>query len=1019
MSDSFVHLHVHSNFSLLEALPSPEALVQKAAAFGMPALALTDHRMLSGAVEFTLACREAGIQPILGVELDVEILVHSGRIILLAMDIDGWSNLCRLSSSLLMKESESSSLKLELLSSYNKGLILITDGLGDLTGGTIKQLAAILPDRLYVELKGTALPKVKPLADLACRLALPIVATNPISAIAPDQASLLKTLNAIRLVQPINRLTPQDYPPSGSHFLTTAEMESRFKDYPEALTSTDEIASRCKFDLPLGIAHMPAVPLPPGQTPAQVLRKRAEAGARRLYHPVTPKIQQRLDYELDIIAKRGFEPVFLIVEELLDFAREKGIPFSSRGSAASSLVAHCIGITSPDPLRLNLYFERFLNPARTSPPDIDTDLSSRHRDQVIQHVFDVYGADRVAMVGTINRFRPRSALGDVAKAHGLSETAVRELTATLPYGFFARMDAEESEEEDKPSPFAELQQKYPQYKNLYEEADALLGIPRHLSVHAGGLVVAPGAMTSLVPVMSSGSKGVTITQFDLDSVEALGLVKIDLLGIRGLTVQGDVAAAVYSWRRNEYKRPMDVLESILETDKETSTRLEKGLTIGCFQIESPGMRSTLREIHARSIDDLVIALSLYRPGPITGGMKDAFVRRFKGEEKVEYIHPAVEPILHETFGVVMYQEQVLRLAHDLAGLSLADSDLLRRAMSHFDPGKQMQTLKERFMAGALQLHQVPPDASERIWQLMAAFACYGFPKAHASSYAQVAWRSAWCKTHFPAEFMAAVMANWGGYYSQRVYLTEARRLGLTVRPPHVNHSRREFGVTYPQGEPVLFMGLDQVRDLTSSTQESIIRLRPFHSLEELMVKVDPRRQEAENLVLCGALDGLGTIPSLVAQLKAGSWQPSQMTLFSSIPPVSSGEDWTIQQKMAAQEEILGISVIAHPLDLLKDRITRAGAISTSEAGSRIGQRVTVAGMRMTSRRYRNSKGEWMMFLTLEDLEGMLDCVLLPDANKRYRFDITGSVPLLVTGIIEMDPSRGEPSLRVKRLERMD
>lgn len=1019
MSNFFVHLHTHSYFSLLEALPSPAELVQAAVDAGMPALALTDHRMLSGAVEFTLACRKAGIQPILGLELDAVINGHSGRIVLLAAGTQGWANLCRLSSTLLMQTDGDTPADLALLAACSSDLILLCDGLGDPAGGILAQLAELFPGRMYVELQGLQADRMnESLASLAGRLKLPVVATNPIYTLTPGQYPLLKILNAIRLIQPVDMLTAGALPPKGSHFLSGAEMAERFAAFPAALDTTREIAERCRFILPLGVPHLPAVPLPPGKTAGQVLRQKAEEGARRLYGQITTAVQQRLDLELDTITGRGFEPVFLIVEELLNFAHEQGIVFSSRGSAASSLVAHCLGITSPDPLLHNLYFERFLNPARTTPPDIDTDLDSSRRDEVIRHVFDVYGNDRVAMVGTINRFRPRSALGDVGKAHGLPEFAVRELTATLPYSFFARMEAEESEEEERPSPFAELQEKFPQHRSLYEEARALQGVPRHLSVHAGGLIVAPGVMTDLVPVMRSGSKGITISQLDLESVEALGLVKIDLLGIRGLTVMGTVAAAVYSWRRSDYRRPLDVLEDIPESDPETSARLEKGLTIGCFQIESPGMRATLREIGARSIDDLIVALSLYRPGPITGGMKEAFVRRFKGEEKVEYLHPALEPVLKETFGAVMYQEQVLRLAHDLAGLSLADADLLRRAMSHFDPGKQMQTLKERFLDGAQKLNHVPPDAGERIWQLMAAFAGYGFPKAHAASYAQVAWRSAWCKTHFPAEFMAAVMANWGGYYSQRVYLTEARRLGLTVRPPHVNHSRREFTVTYPRGKPVLYMGLDQVRDLTRNTQERILRYRPFHSLEELMTRVDPRRQEAENLILCGALEGLGVIPELLDQLRAGIWQRRQMSLFGAEPQRLTREDWTLEQKISAQQEILGVSVEAHPLELCKDAIARAGAVSTIEAAGRIGQRVTVAGMRMTSRRHRNAKGEWMMFLTLEDLEGMLDCVLLPKVDRRYRFEVTGAAPLLVTGVVEMDTSRGEPGLRAEKIERI-
>jgi DNA polymerase III alpha subunit len=458
-----------------------------------------------------------------------------------------------------------------------------------------------------------------------------------------------------------------------------------------------------------------------------------------------------------------------------------------------------------------------------------------------------------------------------------------------------------------------------------------------------------------------------------------------------------------------------VLDSIPLKDEETSDRLEKGLTIGCFQIESPGMRATLREVHARRYEDLIVALSLYRPGPIMGGMKDAFVRRFRGQEKVEYLHPALEPLLKETFGVILYQEQVLRLARDLAGMSLADGDMLRRAMSHFDPGKQMQLLKERFLQGTAEKNGVPPDAGEKIWELMAAFAGYGFPKAHAASYALVSWHSAWCKTHFPAEFMAGVLANWGGYYSQRVYLSEVRRLGISLHGPDVNHSQDEFCVAYPQGEPVLYMGLDQVKDCTHRTIQRIIQERPFHSLEEFLAKVDPRKGEAENLALVGALDELTTIPRVLKRLKGGDWTPGQMSLFER-PMDDAKEDWTLEQKIQAQQDILGVSVLAHPMDLVAGQVKKAGALSTVEALEKVGQQVTVAGVRMSSHRHRNSKGEWMAFITLEDLEGMLEAVVLPDVYRRYKDEVFSSQPMLLTGTMELDASRGEPMLRVERIQ---
>jgi DNA-directed DNA polymerase III PolC len=856
---------------------------------------------------------------------------------------------------------------------------------------------------------------------LAHRLGLPAVVAHPVFYLTPNQANLQRTLAAIRLNQPVIRLPDRALAPAGSYFATSQEVETNYQHFPAALAATQEVAERCKFDLPLGVAHMPTVPLPPGLTAAEHLRQKAEEGARRLYGENRPEVRERLDRELTVIAHMGYEPIFLIVEEILNFARRTGVPFSSRGSAASSLVAHCLGITSPDPLRLNLYFERFLNPARTTPPDIDTDLCSRRRDAVIQHVFDVYGAERVAMVATINHFRPRSALGDAAKAHGLAIEKAREMVNQLPYGFWARHEEEDGEEGRlPPSPFAELRSRYraPDYQRIFDDAEALLKLPRHLSVHPGGVVVAPGALTDLVPVMRSGSKGIIITQFDLGAVEALGLVKIDLLGIRGLTVLGDVAEFIHASRPGEYADRLAVLEATPAEDPATSDRLESGGTIGCFQIESPGMRATLREIHARSEDDIMAALALYRPGPLTGGLKDAFVKRYKGEEPVSHIHPVLEPLLAETFGVILYQEQVLRIAHELAGFSLAEADLLRRAMSHFDPGKRMQELRRKFIAEAQARSGVPPETGEHIWEMMAAFAGYGFPKAHAASYAQIGWRSAWCKTHFPGEFMAAVLANWGGYYSQRVYLSEARRLGLTVRPPHVNYSGNNFiYATRAEGEKAFFMGLDQVRDLTRRTIEQILLGRPFRSLDDFLTRVDPRPQEAANLVRVGALEGFGTIPSILRQVEGGGWQAGQPSLFEmkDVRIEENTKDWTLEQKVAAQQELLGVSLEAHPLELAADKIRAAGAISTVEAAGRIGQQVTVAGIRQSGHRSLTAKGEPMMFLTLEDLSGMLDVVLFPDAYRRARDIIHTSAPLLVTGVVEMDTSRGELLMKVERV----
>jgi len=1009
-------LNTHSCYSLLEGVATPKEMVDAAVQQGMPALTLTDHRLLTGAVEFTLACRQASIQPILGLEIDLAWAEGPAPLVLLAAGDEGWAGLCRLSSALALRPRPEEPCPLALVAPFSRDLIALSGDQHDPSGRRLNQLAEIFPDRLYVALQITG-GGMHPLAALAQKLLLPTAAVPPVYYRYARQAGLQALLTAIRLNQPLRSLKTEWCAPNGAAFLSSSELQSKYHDFPAALAATEEIASRCKSVLPLGVPHIPNVPLPVGLNAAQYLRQKAEKGARGLYGEITPPIRQRLEHELSIIADRGFEPVFLIVEELIHFARQKGVPYSSRGSAASSLVAHCLGITGPDPLEHDLYFERFLNPARTTPPDIDTDLCSRRRDLVLEHVFKVYGEDRAAMVCTINRFRPRSALGDAAKALGLKPDVIRQLSAALPHAFFAHR--QEEDEDGSPSAFSEIKSSHPQYQQVYTAAESLLGLPRHLSVHPGGMVVAPGLLTDLVPLTHSGSKGVIITQLDLDSIEALGLVKIDLLGIRGLTVLGDVAEAIYSWRRSEFSGPLQVLDAIPQQDEETSQRVETGQTIGCFQIESPGMRATLREIHARTPADILAALALYRPGPLTGGLKDAFVRRFKGEEEVQHIHPALEPLLKDTFGVILYQEQVLRIAHAIAGLSLADADLLRRAMSHFDPGKQMQYLKEKFIANAEKRSGIPPETGARIWELMAAFAGYGFPKAHAASYAQVGWRSAWCKTHFPAEFMAAVLANRGGYYSQRVYLSEARRMHLSIRPPHINFSRDEFSVVYRRAEnsreiPVLYMGLEQVHELTARTRQRILKERPFHTFEDFLSRTDPRRQEAENLVLAGAFEGMGSIPDLLRRLEGG-WRAGQMPLFTLD---KSSEDWSMSQKMAAQESVLGISLEAHPLELYRASIAAAGAISPLEAASRNGQRVIVAGVRQSARRSRTAKGEWMMFLSLEDLEGMLDVVIFPNVYRQARHVLSSGSPLLVTGTVEMDSQHSELFLRAERVEKI-
>jgi len=1016
-----VHLNCHSYFSLLEAVPSPAELVSAAAAAGMSALALTDHYSLAGAVEFQTASQKAGIQPVFGLEVDL-LPIHANqtsihRIILLAQNEQGWSNLCALSSYLNLNMPPVIPASLDLLNKYANHLIAISGDQDDWSGKTLQTLAEIFPGRVYVALSnpdGKQEIAIERNAVLASYLKLPVAAIQPVFALDSSKAKLLKTLAAIRLGTPLKSLPPEAVPPSGSIFLSADQLRQRFRDYPDALTATEEIAERCAFALPLGKPNFPAIPLPANTSAIQLLRSKAETGAVQRYGRVTAELQARLDYELETIGQLHFEPIFLIVDEIIRYSRQQGIPTSSRGSAASSLVAYCLGITNPDPIRHNLYFERFLNPARTSPPDIDTDICSRGRDKVIQHVFEVFGFDQTAMIGTINRFRPRSALIGVARAHGLTPPQAHELSRSLPYSFFYRT---EDSERSEPSPFKELavSNRDPLYQAIFRDAEAILNLPHHFSIHAGGIVVGPGRLGEIIPLQRSGANNTIITQMDMEAVQAFGLVKIDLLGIRGLTVLGDVAEAVQSWRKVRYTTPMQVLDEIPMEDPITSDLILSGHTIGCFQIESPGVRATLREINAHTPDDIMAALALYKPGPIKGGLREEFVKRFKGQEPVEHLHPLVAPILEETHGIILYQEQVLRLAHELAGLSLADADLLRRAISHFGSNIVLEDIHQRFVRAVHENRQIPLETCEHLWSLMAAFAGYGLPKAHAASYGLAAWKSAWLKAHFPAEFMAAVLANWGGYYSQRVYINECRRMGLELKPPHINHSQAQFSVTYPQGEPVLYMGLDQVSGLTRRTQEGIIKGRPFHSLEDFLARVDPRQKEAENLASVGSLEGFGTIPALLQRISGGKWISQQPGLFSLEVDT---EDWSPDEVMQSQQKILGVSLAAHPLELHVNEIFQAGAITTLQALEKVGEKVSIAGIRQASHRVRTAKGEAMLFLTLEDLDGALDVMILPDLYRRIKHMVFDQSPFIVSGILEMDEVRGEPLLRAEAFRQL-
>jgi len=1025
----FTHLHTHSYYSFLDGILSPDQLAAQAAFLGMKSLALTDHNGLSGAIEFYESCLKYRIKPIIGIEILIQTHLGRGTLILLCKDLIGWSNICKISTIIQCSEDRSSTTELSInqLKEFCGGLICLSGGKRGLIHHLIasdreqdcvtciQSFAELFPQDFYIELQHQTVQDIvitNQLAQIGSLFGIPLLATNNVHYLSNEQAALQRTVCAIRLNAEITTLPESSLVPEGSFFASERQMLEQFCNHPDAIENTQAVSDKCNLELPLGIHHYPKIDLPQGKRDIDILHMQAESGALRKYGKITNEIKKRIDHEITIIHERGYASLFLIVKDILDFARNAGVPISSRGSAASSLVAHCLDITSPDPLALNLYFERFLNPARKSPPDIDTDLCSRRRDKVIKYVYDKYGNDRVAMVATINRFQKRSALREVAKVQGFKKSEISDLVSHISY---RRRGPQRNRKRTTQDPYESLSNEFSgeKYESLFRNAASIIGFPRHLSVHPGGIVITPKPITELVP-LHLANKGIRITQFDLESIEKIGLVKIDLLGTRGLTVLGDVADKVYKWRSTEYNNSLGVLDSIPIDEPSTSSMLQSTNVIGCFAIESPGMRHTLREINASTPDDIMIALALYRPGPMIGGLKDAFIKRHLGLEAVEHLHPSLEALLSDTYGVILYQEQVLRIASELAGLSLADADLLRRAMSHFDPGDRMNNLKIRFIQGAKWKSRVPINVGEKIWELMAAFAGYGFPKAHAASYAEVAWKSVWCKTHFPAEFMAAVLSGGGGYYRQYVYINETRRLGIPLRPPHINYSGRSVKVIYPEGVPTLYIGLSQIRDLSSKTQSRILTYRPFNTLGDFLTKVDPNINEATNLIKVGSLEGLGTIPELLNAIRNAGWKKNQPSLFPQTHK-KSAENWGVTKRVEEQIKVLGIGIDSHPVDVLIDIRDSHGAVNIEAAARKLDETVRVIGIRQTIQRFHSSNGLPYYILELDDPTGVLPVRLTEQYYQINRALLNPANPFLVEGTMINDKDYGMVVLHATKI----
>lgn len=970
---TFTHLHVHSRYTLLGATPSVEALAARAAAEGMTHLALTDTLALYGAAAFSRACQRMGVQPILGMTVplawpaDLPPIPGSetpGLLVLLATGPEGYRSLCRLSSLAQGRADREAfcqrGLSLASLQAHTAGLIALSGGRRGWIERGIRagaepsahriaaRLAGLFEERFHLSLElHTAADEAvaRQVTRLAARLGVPTVAVQPVYSLGPEDKPRLRLLAAIRCNCSLAAAPPEALPDGGDpavevHWLSPQEVSARFAAFPEAVARVGALAALCAPALPTGERIWPAYPLPAQVTPEMALAADARVGLEARYGSApSPAACARLDRELEVICRHGYAPLFLVVADIVRYAREREIPVSTRGSVANSLVAYCLGITTVDPIAHDLLFERFLSPARHDPPDIDLDFCSRRRDEVLDYVRRTYGAERVALVGALNTLQLRSAAREAAKAHGLDESALKALLAALPRWSHRRWARDERPPEEVVAAIED-----PRLREAARAAYSITDFPDHLSVHAGGIVVTPGPLTDYLPLQWS-PKGFLVTQFDHTDVEAVGVAKMDLLGVRALTVLSDAAELV---RRDS--NPDFRLSQIPLDDPQTAALLARGDTVGVFQCDSEGARRTLCKLQARTVADLAIANAFFKPGPATGGMADAFVRRYRGQERVTYLHPALKPILGPTKGVLIFQEQILRVATEIAGLSWAQADHLRRGMSKMNP-EVMAQMQRDFEAGC----QRPPPAgsgftaeqARRLWQQVEVFAGYGFNQGHATAYADVSYRSAYLKAHWPAAFFCARLQDWGGYHHPAVYMAEAVRWGIDVRPPHVNHSLEKAALAWEGAQPVIWLGLGLIRDLRERSAAALIAARSagaFAGLRDLLARVSLQTPEIVHLIQAGALDGFGASrAALLAELRdirrAGSAQQLPLlALESAVTPE------TATQRLAWERAVMGypLGTLQTLLPQLRDAHTDALPLAALPER----QRVRIAGVRL-------------------------------------------------------------------------
>ncbi len=966
-----------------------EALAQAARERKMDRFALTDTNALYGFVFYRQICAEAGLIPIAGAEVVADAGEEENgardRAVLLARGRGGYASLCHV---LTARHLDPAFSLAKSVRAHAEGLVLLSED-----QALLDALRGALP--VYAELVSGRGDRA--LRQWARAAGIPSVATNDVHFVRREGQRLHHVLRAIDRNTTLDRVPAHDLAEPERTFTSAAEMEARFPHAPEAVENAARLGEECAIDWPMGRTVFPSYPLDRGDA-FEILHARCEAGILHRYgRRPAPEVRARLDRELAIIREKGYADYFLIVEAIT--ARTPRT--CGRGSGAASIVAYLLGITHVDPVRHNLFFERFLSPERKDPPDIDVDFAWDERDAIQLAVLEENGAPvRAAMVANHVGFRGRGAIHEIAKVYGLPEAEIMNVTKRLA-GFWGLEDPIESL--DSHPRFADVDFE-PPWPEILAQAVALEGHPRHLAVHSGGVVLVPDALADHVPV-EIAPKGVPIVQWEKDQVEDYGLVKMDLLGNRSLAVIRDAIAAV---QRNTGLTIDERAWNPID-DPETQRLMRRGDTIGVFYVESPSMRQLQRKADVGDFDHLVIHSSMIRPA--ANRFIREYVRRLKGGA-YEPLHPALTHTLDETYGIMCYQEDVTKVSMELAGLTLAQAEGLRKALSQKRPVKPLRAYQEEFYAGALE-RGVSRDVADKVWDMILSFAGYSFCKPHSASYALVSFRSGWLRAHYPAEFIAAVISNQGGYYSTFAYVSEARRMGLTILPPDVNASERVYT---GRGREVR-VGLMQLKGLHAEALDAIVAERArggaYRSFADLRGRVALHPSDAELLVKSGALDSIaegGTRPELLWELylgrgngAGGEPRASALQLFPR-PPASAPRAPAYDRTTVLRHEIetLGFPLSAHPLGPYEHALRGRGMIRACDLDRYAGRRVTLLGWHVSSKLVETKSHEPMEFVSFEDTTALYDVTLFPDAYRRFCHLMTSTRPFLLSGLVEED-----------------